>query len=172
LKRFVTALATFAVAACLLTGCTTATGAHSYPPSGAASAPTSPVPAVQPVSTPTDVAKKPPAAAPTRKRKRGKISWKDASDHIGERTTVEGLVVNTNFASSSNGGPTFLDVGKEYPDPDRFSVVIWEESRGSFPEAPEDMYLGKRIVVKGLIKTYRGVPEIIVDSPKDILAAY
>ena len=98
----------------------------------------------------------------------GAISWQDAAKHAGSTATVEGPVVGTEYASSSNGKPTFLNVGKPYPDPARFTVVIWGEDRGAFPKAPESLYKGKDICVSGVVQMYRGSPQIVVDSPDHI----
>jgi len=98
----------------------------------------------------------------------GSISWSEAKYHIGERTTVCGPVVDATWASGSNGKPTFLNLGKPYPDPDRFTVVIWIQNRGNFPQAPEDYYLGKTICVTGLITEYSGIVEIEVQYSSDI----
>ena len=98
----------------------------------------------------------------------GSISWSEAKYHIGERTTVCGPVVDATWASGSNGKPTFLNLGKSYPDPDRFTVVIWIQNRGNFPQAPEDYYLGKTICVTGLIMEYEGITEIEVEYPAEI----
>lgn len=98
----------------------------------------------------------------------GAISWSDASAHVGEMTIVVGPVVGTTFASSSNGQPTFLNIGRDYPDPGRFTVVIWGESRASFSTPPEDAYRGKTICVTGEIDTYQGIPQIVVSSPSQI----
>ncbi|MEA1872262.1 MAG: hypothetical protein U9M91_02580 [Chloroflexota bacterium] len=96
------------------------------------------------------------------------ISWDEAKNHIGERTIVYGPVVDTNYASGSSGKPTFLNMGNPYPDPDRFTVVIWGENRGKFSQPPEDYYDGKTIYVSGLIDSYEGVPQIEVTSPAQI----
>ena len=96
------------------------------------------------------------------------ISWDEAKNHIGERTTVYGPVVDTHYASESSGEPTFLNMGNPYPDPNRFTVVIWGENRGKFSQPPEDYYVGKTIYVSGLIDPYEGVPQIEVTSPDQI----
>jgi len=97
------------------------------------------------------------------------ISCSEAKNHIGERTTVYGTVVSTKYAAESNGKPTFLDMCYAYPDPNRLTVVIWDENRGKFPQPPEDYYNSKTIYVSGLIVLYDGVPEIEVTSPSQIL---
>ena len=98
----------------------------------------------------------------------GAFSWQEARSHVGERAAVKGPVVDSKYASSTNGQPTFLNVGKPYPDPARFTVLIWGENRSSFPKAPEVAYRGMTICVTGLIEEYQGLPEIVVDSPSQI----
>ena len=96
------------------------------------------------------------------------IPWNEAKYHVGERTTVYGLVVDTHYAITSSGQPTFLNLGKSYPDPSRFTVVIWGRNRTNFPSAPESYYYGKDICVTGLITTYEGIPQIEVSNPSQI----
>ena len=97
------------------------------------------------------------------------ISCSEAKDRVGERIAVYGTVVGTKYAVESNGKPTFLNMCYAYPSPNRFTVVIWGENRGNFPQPPEDYYDGKTIYVSGLIVSYEGVPEIEVTSPSQIL---
>lgn len=96
------------------------------------------------------------------------IPWDEASSHIGETVTIEGKVVAGFYADTSNGEPTFLNIGRDYPNPDRFTVVIWGDDRGSFPDAPESMYDGKTIRVTGDVSEYEGGAEIEVTSPDAI----
>ena len=96
------------------------------------------------------------------------FSWDAAYKHVGERATVRGPVMSPRYASDSPDQPTFLDMGRPDPDPDRFTVVIWGEDRGNFPEPPEQAYDGKTICVTGVIETDEGRPLIIADSPSDI----
>jgi len=107
-------------------------------------------------------------SSPTSKMPAGSIAWDEAKNYVGERVTVCGPVVDATWASGSSGKPTFLNLGEPYPDPDRFTVVIWIENRGNFSQAPEDYYLGKTICVTGLITEYDGIPEIEVSYPSEI----
>ena len=53
---------------------------------------------------------------------------------IGKVATVKLPVRGTIYASGSNGSPTFLNLGRDYPSLSRFTVVIWGENReGSAP---------------------------------------
>ena len=96
------------------------------------------------------------------------IYWDDAKYHVGEYAAVVGVVAGSEYAYESNGQPTFLDLGVEYPDPNRMTVLIWGENRDRFSNEPETYYLGKTIEVYGEITMYNGVPEIIIDSEDDI----
>lgn len=96
------------------------------------------------------------------------IPWNKASENIGDTATVTGTVVTTKYASSSRGQPTFLNMGKPYPNKRRFSVVIWRENRDAFSLPPERRFKGKKIAVTGVIDEYQGVPEIEVETPEQI----
>lgn len=98
----------------------------------------------------------------------GLIEWSEALDHVGERVTVEGPVVGTYYARSSNGSPTFLNIGRDNPDPDRLTAIIWGRNRGEFSSAPESAYRGETIRVTGKVSVYKGSAQIEVKSPAQI----
>ena len=97
----------------------------------------------------------------------GALSWKRAAALEGTVHTFTGRVASTKYAVSSNGSPTFLDVGNSYPNPNRLSLVIWIENRAAFGH-PERTYRGKRICVRGRATDYRGTPEIVLRRPSQI----
>ena len=96
------------------------------------------------------------------------ISWNEAMDYVGINVIVCGPVMDTKWADSSNGKPTFLNLGKSYPEPDRFTVIIWEDYRSNFPEPPEEVYSGKTICISGEVEEYKGSPQIEVRYPSQI----
>jgi hypothetical protein len=96
------------------------------------------------------------------------VSWQRARWLVGRTATIRGRVVGSYFASSSSGQPTFLDMGNRYPNPNRFTVLIWRENRGTFGGSPERRFRGRSICVRGVVQSYRGVPEIIARSPTQI----
>jgi hypothetical protein len=65
-----------------------------------------------------------------------KLSAAEAKDHVGETATVCGNVVNTRYAASTKGQPTFLNLDKAYPN-HVFTAAIWGNSRSKFG-TPED----------------------------------
>src|SRR3954471_6212622 len=78
----------------------------------------------------------------------GAISWRQARSAIGRTATVRGRVAGTHFAASSNGQPTFLNIGVDYPDSRRLTVVIWIQDRARFGR-PEIRYRGHTVCVRG-----------------------
>jgi hypothetical protein len=101
---------------------------------------------------------------------KGAVSWQSARRYIGHVATIRGPVASTKFAVSSNGSPTFLNIGAAYPSLRRFTVVIWIENRGRFG-VPEVRYRGHTICVRGFVDEYAGVPEIEATSPTQIAVA-
>jgi DNA/RNA endonuclease YhcR with UshA esterase domain len=95
-----------------------------------------------------------------------KITASEASAYIGQSATVCGYVASAKYASRSKGQPTFLNLDKPYPN-QIFTALIWGSDRPAFG-TPEITYSGKNICVTGSIKSYRGVPEIIVKKPSQI----
>jgi hypothetical protein len=77
-------------------------------------------------------------------------------------------VVAAQFAQQSNGQPTFLNVGKPFPEPDRFQVVIWGNQRANFPTPPEIAYRDREICVRGTIGEFRGTVEVTILGPDEI----
>ena len=85
------------------------------------------------------------------------ITWEQAKDHIGESVTVTGPVIGTH----DFGDAAVLNIGKDYPNPDRFTVYIPADKRSDFSN---DLDLGKTISVTGTLKIFHDVPEIEADS--------
>lgn len=98
----------------------------------------------------------------------GAVSWQNASKMIGRQATIKGPVAGTHYAAASNGSPTFLNLGVDYPSMRRVTVVIWRQNRARFG-TPESRYRGRTICVRGFIDTYAGVPDIEATSPSQIL---
>lgn len=59
-------------------------------------------------------------------------------------------------------------MGGAYPN-QKISVVIKGADRDKFKSAPEELYAGKTICVKGTVEIYKGRPEILVSDPKQIV---
>jgi hypothetical protein len=90
--------------------------------------------------------------------------------HAGEVRIVEGIVVTTYYAEKSKGKPTFLDFHDPYEG--YFKALIWDDNRDkfiqAFPPNPETYFEDTKVRIKGLIETYKGEPEIILNDPSQI----
>jgi hypothetical protein len=79
---------------------------------------------------------------------------------MGSFQLVEGQVSNIGHAD----GRTFIDFG----DRRSFTAMIGAESRRAFRDFDFDELSGHRIRVRGIIRDYRGRPEIVLSNPFQI----
>lgn len=100
------------------------------------------------------------------------IAWENSADFEGEMLTVQGPVVGAAHIENASGQPTFLNVGQDHPDPDRFTVVIWNDVRVQFDQRPEMLFSGQDICVSGEIAIHDdGSTQIVLDRPGAIIYA-
>lgn len=95
-----------------------------------------------------------------------KINLDDVSKHIGDSVTVCGPVASIRYFENSNRKPTFLNIGDKYPN-QKITLVIWEDVRKNFKEAPESL-LNKKICITGRIILYKEKPEIVIERPEQV----
>ena len=93
------------------------------------------------------------------------ISDAEAKHHVGQVVAVRGVVANV-FVSAK--GNTFLNFGAPYPN-QTFSGVIFSENADAFPNPQQ--WEGRRVLVRGRVKLYKGRPEIIVRTPSQVASA-
>ena len=96
------------------------------------------------------------------KQAEGEISPEEAVKYYGKIVIVNGRIVRT----YNSGKVCFLNFSEDYKN--SLSVVIFSDDFGKFPLAPEKLYLDKQVSVKGMVKEYKGVPEIVIGSPEEI----
>lgn len=106
------------------------------------------------------------ASLAARAAKTPKITAQQAKDHVGETAKVCGHVATVRLAFRTRGQPTFLNFGTPYPH-HVFTAIIWGLDRGKFGD-PQQRYLNKRICVTGRNTVYRGQPEIVLHSPRQV----
>lgn len=91
----------------------------------------------------------------------------EAAAHAGERRMVCGNVGNVTWASKSRGRPTFINLGRPWPDA-VFTIVIWEDVRARFEKPPEVLFPAGRLCVTGDIGLRNGTAQIVVRDPEQI----
>lgn len=90
------------------------------------------------------------------------IKWTDAVNHYGKYKTVEGKIVTTKCLPKV----CFLNFDKNYKK--SFTAVIFVSDIENFPPNPEKYYLNKIVQVSGVIKEYKGKPEMILSDTSQI----
>ncbi len=88
----------------------------------------------------------------------------DAKNYFGKEIIVEGKIVDT-YRSKTN--TIFLDFENFYPK-QCFTGVIFSSDQYKFIPNPEKYYLNQIVRIKGIIKEYKGQPEIILKDPSQI----
>ena len=109
-----------------------------------------------------------PATAPTSQPTTGPaaaVDWSEAAKHVGETVTVTGPVMGTHVA----GKNVVLNVGKDYPAPDRFTILVPFDAAAG--KSADDLFAGKTVTVTGPVKLYKKVPEIIAKTAADVTIA-
>ena len=89
------------------------------------------------------------------------IAWSYAHNYYNQNVIVEGTIVNT----YNSGIVCFLNFDTDYQ---YFTAVIFASDFLGFPFIPEVFYLGKKVYIIGIVKEYKGSPEIIVKTPDQI----
>lgn len=91
------------------------------------------------------------------------VSWEDAGRVVGRTAYVSGLVADVR----SFREVTLINFFADRP-PAKFTGVIRKADRGKFLPSAEELYKGKIVEIRGLVTTFKGVPQIAVTSPDQI----
>jgi hypothetical protein len=90
-----------------------------------------------------------------------RISYTEAPEHVGEYVCVVGRVDHVKTPKET----TFLNFGPDYKIAP-FGAVIFHSDAYKFPNPKQ--YEGKTVEITGLIRTYQGRPEIVLNDPGQI----
>lgn len=91
----------------------------------------------------------------------------EAANHIGETVTVCGKIFGGKFFDRSESKITLLNMGAAFPK-SPLTIVISGDDRKNFKSAPEEFYSEKTVCVKGVVKEYKGKPQIFIKTEEDI----
>ena len=89
------------------------------------------------------------------------IDWSDAKNYYNQYVIVEGIIVDTYNSSRV----CFLNFHTDYQ---YCTAVIFACDIPGFVDTPDIYCLGKKVQIIGIIKQYKGSPEIIVKTPDQI----
>lgn len=85
------------------------------------------------------------------------IEWDEAEDHVGETKMVCGPVKSVR----EDGGDTFINIGRDYPDPDRFTIVVWNQTGLVAPSSGD-------ACIEGKVESYRGSAQVTTTDWEDV----
>lgn len=89
------------------------------------------------------------------------IKLEDASKHIGDSVKVCGKVASMRFVENTEGQPTFINLGKPYPN-QLLTVVVCGLVRQRFSKPLEELFNNKEICVTGKVELYKEKPQIVI----------
>ena len=90
------------------------------------------------------------------------INYTEAPEHVGEYACVEGKV---DHIYTSQKGTIFINFCSDYKTC-AFGAVIFGSDAYKFPKTKQ--YEGKTVKITGLIRTYQGLAEIVINEPGQI----
>ncbi|MCB9034416.1 MAG: DNA/RNA non-specific endonuclease [Chitinophagales bacterium] len=97
---------------------------------------------------------------------KGKINTIQAIDYIGKDACVCGKAVSVKTVENGKSNPTYINLDKSYPN-QLFTVVIYGKNKGNF-SYDFNTLKDKTICVSGKVGQYKGTPQIIANSEKQI----
>ena len=89
------------------------------------------------------------------------IDWAKADDYYNQYVIIEGIIVDT----FNSGIVCFLNF---HPDYQYCTAVIFACDLPGFAGPPDIYYLGRKVQIIGIIREYKGSPEIIIKTPDQI----
>ena len=84
----------------------------------------------------------------------GGIAWHEAANHAGTVQRVCGPLAG----SGNSTDDVFLNLGRDYPDPERFQIVLWDVG------GVEPIPYGATLCTYGQITLYKGVAQIELET--------
>ena len=91
------------------------------------------------------------------------IAWQDARDYLGREVEVVGKVIR---AHKSGPGNVFLNFAEDWKG--TLDIYIPKAVVSQFPQAPDQLYQGKMVKIRGRVKDFRGNPSLTVTGPGDV----
>lgn len=91
----------------------------------------------------------------------------DVAKHKGDTVNIIGFVACTQFKASSKNAYTLMTV-KMNNSKDLIRLLVLNSDRENFAEAPETAYLNQYVQIMGKVELYKGMPQIILHSDRQI----
>ena len=96
------------------------------------------------------------------------ITIGELDKHVGDSVKICTKIYGGIYLERSKGSPTLLNAGGAYPNAP-LTILIWDDTRKKFKEAPETFFKDKDICVTGKVILYKEKPEIIIYDEKQLV---
>lgn len=96
-----------------------------------------------------------------------KITPDEAAKYIGDSVTVCGKIFGGKYFDRGENKITLLNMGAAYPQ-SPLTIVIEADSRKNFTNKPEEFYAEKEVCISGVVKEFKGKPQIIITKETEI----
>lgn len=113
---------------------------------------------------------------------RDALDWSVAKTRVGQVVTVMGPLLETRPRPNVAGSPMWLDVGAVHPRADRLTIVLWGRNWHKFDmkaldadrrqQEAFDEHNFATICVRGRVADYRGVPQIELQEPSQVVLGW
>ena len=94
----------------------------------------------------------------------------EAKTHKGDTVSIIGFITSVKQSTNREGSPTLMCL-KTNDSKHPLVLFVANADRGKFKKAPEIEYLNQYVQVTGLVRLYKGIPEIILYSDDQIAIA-
>lgn len=96
-----------------------------------------------------------------------KITLDEVKANMGNQVMICDSISDT-FVAKGDKKTTYLHFGATYPNV-KLTAVIFEKDVVKFESSPAIFLMDKKVCITGLLKEYKGKPEIIVSDPSQII---
>jgi hypothetical protein len=94
------------------------------------------------------------------------VSLDSIAKYEGKSITVCSKVMGI-YVSKNEKKVTYINFGNPYPD-NTFTAVIFEKDLPNFKYNPAEYLKDKNVCITGIVKIYRGKPEIIITDEEQL----
>ena len=95
------------------------------------------------------------------------INIRDVASHIGDSVRFCTKILHTRFFETATNRPTLLEVNDNFSSP-LVNIIIWDQDRKNFSNAPETLYDQKDVCIAGFVESLNNVPQIVLRNRNQI----
>lgn len=95
-------------------------------------------------------------------------TWRESESFLGGRAALRGPIAGIRYSREVRGQPTWINIGADFPEPDRLVLVVWGRNRPALSGLLDNLSVGQIICAVGRVFEYEGVPQIEIENAHQI----